>query len=148
MKGKRNFAFVAELFLLFFILLFVIVVIVQVVAKTRNESLYAKHLTEAVCMATDTAEILQASGDAKDRYQRLSGMAGVTEAREEKDGVVLRMDGDHDDAGFQIHIRTQRDPSADDRFLNGQIDVYYGAEQEPIYRLETGVYEKGKKDGA
>ena len=68
MKKERNIAFVVELLLLFVILLLVIVVITKTLMTSRSQSLHAKYLTEAVCLAEDAAtaerqkEYLRAKG--------------------------------------------------------------------------------------
>ena len=54
-KSKSSIAFIVELFLMFAILLLVIVVITQTLMLTRNQSLKARHLTEAVIAAENTS---------------------------------------------------------------------------------------------
>ena len=76
MKRTRNIAFIVELLLLFVILLFVIVVITKTFMASRNQSLHARYLTEAVCIAEEIAEVTEGSSD-------LAGAASLIRSLEE-----------------------------------------------------------------
>ena len=82
MKKERNIAFIVELLLLFMILLFVIVVITQTFMKSRSQSLYARHLTEAVTLAEEVAEVSASAEDLSEAADRLGAMEQVLEVRE------------------------------------------------------------------
>ena len=163
-KKERNIAFIVELLLLFMILIFVIVVITQTFMKSRGQSLYARHLTEAVTLAEEVAEVSAPAENLSEAADRLAAMeqvqevqtgngvndspanagagggengtAGMTEATidlvmefTEENGVPDR---------YRLELDWQEEET---RFVTKQIRVYFAEEKEPIYTLDTGVYQ-------
>ncbi|MBQ9061624.1 MAG: hypothetical protein IJ121_02165 [Eubacterium sp.] len=166
MKKERNIAFIVELLLLFMILLFVIVVITQTFMKSRGQSLYARHLTEAVTLAEEVAEVSASAEDLAEAAERFGAMEQVLEVQETQgetgetsgSGLVMAMEfaaknGTRDeyrveldwveekervDAAERADAADGADTAAGGRFVTKQIRVYFADEQEPIYTLDAG----------
>ncbi|MBR0398473.1 MAG: hypothetical protein IJI10_09425 [Eubacterium sp.] len=156
MKKERNIAFIVELLLLFMILLFVIVVITQTFMKSRSQSLYARHLTEAVTLAEEVAEVSASAEDLTEAAERFGAMEQVLEVQETQgesgetsasgSGLVMAMEfaaenGTRDEYRVEldwVEEKDRADAAAGGRFVTKQIRVYFADEQEPIYTLDAG----------
>lgn len=153
MKKTRNIAFIVELLLLFVLLLFVIVVITKTFMASRSQSLYAKHLTEAVCLAEDVAEVRFAAADKAEALALLAAMEQTQSI--EDDGQIIWLTMDFADAGggtdrYRIGMDWNEEPSAQGTYFEGEIRVYYqdiaaavSEKAAPIYTLSTGDYRSG-----
>ena len=154
MKRERNIAFIVELLLLFVILLFVIVVITQTFMKSRGQSLYARHLTEAVTLAEEVAEVSASAADLTDAADRFDAMEQVQEISSlSGEGLDLVMDfaaenGVHD--RYRVELDWLEEKAADgsagasagSRFVTKQIRVYFAEETVPIYTLDSGDFKE------
>ena len=143
MKRKRDLAFIVELFLLFVILLFVIVVITKMLVTSRNRSLYAKHLTEAVTLAESSAEVIAAAGSQAEAERIFGELSQVTEVNASDGQIVLAMDFDGKDGGadqYRAVIELTEEPQASGTYLREVIEVFFADQTDPIYTLETGTY--------
>ena len=141
MKKTRNLAFIVELLLLFVILLFVIVVITRTLMQSRSQSDRARHLTEAVCLAEEVAEVTAAAGDKAAAAELLGGLEQVQSVAESPDGIDLDMTfagGVRDD--YHIAVGWDEEPSAAGKYVKRTVLVFYGGAEEPVYRLEAGNY--------
>ena len=153
MKKTRNPAFIVELLLLFVILLLVIVVITRTFMAARSQSLSAKHLTEAVSLAENAAEISLSAADPEDAYERLLKMVQVTNAEKEEDTVKLTVDFSNQDGEnnhYLLEMNWAEETTQRGAFKNGEIRVYYLGSNENydqndnlIYTLNTGEYVPG-----
>ena len=168
MKKDRNIAFIVELLLLFIILLFVIVVITQTFMKSRSQSLYARHLTEAVTLAEEVAEVSAAAediGGASDLLAKMEQVLRVSSEAEDRiflemefsagsgarDNYRVEIDWQEEPAGADAGSGTDTDSTAADagsaagvgsgaQYISKQIRVYFEDEDEPVYTLDSGIY--------
>lgn len=144
MGKKRSFAFVVELFILFVIMLFVIIVITKVFVMSRNQSLYARHLTESVYIAEEVAEISMASSDMQQAVNLLEGLDQTSDVSSQGQEIELWMDFDTEDARrdlYRVLLTWDEAPSQNGTFTEGRILVFFEEEDEPIYSLDTGSYQ-------
>lgn len=145
MKKARNIALIVELLLLFVILLFVITTITKTFMASRNQSLYARHLTEAVCLAQEVAEVAAAAEDRAGAVRLLESLEQTEEVRDEADGIGLDMTFSGDEGAERYHV--QMDWNEEDSFVQETIRVYFDGENDPLYTLDTGDYKSQGKGG-
>ena len=148
MKKTRNIAFVVELLLLFVLLLVVIVVITQTFMAARGRSLYAKHLTEVVCLAEDAAEVSMSAPDAETAADLLAELPQVTGAVRQDGQIELEMEFVSGTGTDPYRLILVWDESGTDagRYASAEIRVFYGTDAEPLYTLTTGDYRAGGTD--
>lgn len=125
--AKKNIAFIVELFMLFGIMLLVIVVITETFVMTRSRSLEAQHLTEAVIAAENTMEVVMAKGISEEAEE-------VTFSGEGESGEVYRV----------TTVRNDEEERTG-RFSEYEVKVFLKGEEEPIYTLSSGSYEKDQE---
>ncbi len=142
MDRKRNPAFIVELLMLFILLLFVIVMITKTCVAARSKSLDARHLTEAVCLARDAAEVSLSAKDRTEAEERLREMDAVREMNVTAEGVELIMASGRGGSSdvYRLVLTWQEEPSGNGNYTTGGISVYYGNDADPVYTLETGSY--------
>ena len=145
MKEKRSIVFITELLVMFVILLVVISVITRLFILNRSRSLDARHLTEAVILAEDTAEVISAADDEDDAFELIKSME-VTESAEIKDGAIecgMKFTGeDKKTDRYRVTVIINDDEKTRGSYRTGTILVYYGDGSEPIYTLDTGSFVK------
>ena len=144
MKKIHNTAFIVELLLLFILLLLVIVVITQTFMNARSRSLYAKHLTEAVCLAEEVAEVSMSAAGKEKAFSLFQELEQVKSA-EMKDGQIeLGMDfaGETLDS-YQVILIMDEEDTEQGTYVSGEIRVFFGEAEEPLYTLTTGDYKAG-----
>lgn len=152
MKTKRNTAFIVELIIMFLLLLLVISVITTISMKTRQQSIDAKHLTEAVICAQNAAEVTAAASDAESCAARLEKMeeaknvkvngssveAGITSGSGEKLRLVIDVGTEKGSTGKyvtkDIAVFLDKDKGA---------DAKKAGSAKPVYTLSTGDFVKG-----
>ena len=144
MKKTRNTAFVVELLLLFILLLAVIVVITLTLMASRRQSLYARHLTEAVILAESIAEVTKNTADRESAEAAVGMMKEVQETSgwaEDTLAVALVFTGENgvQDA-FRADLAWEEEKTPAGQFVTEQITLYDSGEEAPIYSLETGWY--------
>ena len=144
MKRTRNIAFIVELLLLFVILLFVIVVITRTFMTSRSQSLHARYLTEAVCIAEEIAEATEGSAGQEEAAALLGTLEEVQEIRD-GNGSELALsvlfaaeDGKQD--AFDAALSWEEETLETGIFVKEHIAVFYGGASEPLYDLDTGWY--------
>ena len=140
---KHNTAFVVEMLLLFVILLFVVVTVTRVFVASRKQSLDAKHLTEAVCLAENVAESAASAENTGEIADIFRGLDGVTAVEENADGIDLSMklSADASDT-YRAHFTADEEPGSAGTYVAGTIEIYYENETEPVYTLTTGTYRR------
>lgn len=144
MGRKRNFAFIVELFIFFVILLFVIIVLTKTFVASRNQSLYARHLTESVYVAEEVAEISMAAPDMQQAANILEGIEQISDVSLEDEQIELWMDFDGGDTKrdrYRVLLTWDEDATQNGTYTAGQVQVFFEDEQEPIYTLDTGSYQ-------
>jgi hypothetical protein len=143
MRKKRNFAFIVELFILFVILLFVVIVITKTFVTSRNQSLYARHLTESVYIAEEVAEISMASADMQQAANVLESLEQSSDVTVADGQIEMQMDFDSEDSKrdvYRVLLTWDEDAALNGAYTAGQIQVFFEEEEEPIYTLDTGSY--------
>ena len=149
MKRTRNIAFIVELLLLFVILLFLIVTITRTFMTSRSQSLYARHLTEAVTLAESMAEVTRGMPDQKSAVARLSEMEEVQEATAVDDetlriALVFTGENGRQDP-FEAELSREEEKTDTGSFITENITLYYDGGTDPIYELETGWYQEAEQ---
>ena len=149
MNRKKNIAFIVELFLMFVIMLMLIVVITRIFVTTRGESLRAKHLTEAVCLAEEVAET-SFSEDAdtiEGAAELLEMLSNVQEVTRDGDTIKIRMTMAEEELSeetskdsYDVTLTLADEAGTTGNFVTGQIDVSLAGSDETIYSLDTGHY--------
>ena len=144
MKRTRNIAFIVELLLLFVILLFVIVVITKTFMASRNQSLHARYLTEAVCIAEEIAEVTEGSADLAGAASLIRSLEEVQDT-EETGGQTLGIamlfkaeDGKQD--AFDVDLTWEEELSGEGTLVRENIAVFSKDAADPVYVLEAGWY--------
>ncbi len=134
-KRKSNIASIVELFMMFLLLLVVIVVITMVCMTTREQSLHAHYLTEAVICAENTAEVTHTSKNAEQAAEMIAQMDGASDVSVDGDMIKAKID----DYELEITLTPQKD--AVGTYVSEDISVYHGGKT-AIYELHTGSFNK------
>ena len=132
---KSNIAATVELFLMFLLLLVVIVVITLVCMTTREQSLEAGALTDAVICAENTAEITKEAADAEEAAALLEKMDGVKDITVSGDTITARQDE------YKIEVTLTPEEGNTGTYVDENIRIYTD-EADAIYQLHTGSYVK------
>ena len=142
MKKSRSIAFTVELLLLFVSLLFVIVVITKSFMASRGQSLAAKYLTEAVCLAEDVAEVTSSASGRDEAVAWLRELERVRSLKDTAERTEMEMQFAQDDrTGYHVVLDWETEPSAYGVFTAETISVYHGGGAEPLYTMRTGDYQ-------
>ena len=148
MKRTRNIAFIVELLLLFVILIFVIVTITKTFMTSRSQSLYARHLTEAVTLAENMAEVTRGMPDQESAAARLSEMEEVQEAAvvdDETLRITLVFTGENGRQDpFEAKLSREEEKTDAGSFITENITLFYDSGTDPVYELETGWYQEAE----
>ena len=143
MKEKRSIVFITELLLLFVLLLVVISVIARISILNRSRGLDARHLTEAVILAEDTAEVISAAEDEEEALELIRSM-NVTESAEAEDGKILcvmRFTGEDDKTDeYRLTVSLNEEERSRGTLRTGTIDVFFGKDADALYTLDTGCF--------
>ena len=151
MKSKSSIAFIVELFIMFAILLLVITVVTNAFMLTRNESLKAEHLTEAVIAAESTAETVSAAADAEEASALISKMAGAEGIKTDGGAISFVTKYDKDGASgdeYLVSVTLDEQETNTGQYISGTVDVELADTGEKIYTLTTGNYEKASGSDA
>ena len=142
-RQKRNITSVVELFIMFLLLLVVIVVITMVCMTTRQQSLHAHSLNEAVICAENVAELTKTAANAEEAAQMLGDMDGVSDISTEQDRITATYED------YTIEINLTPDTTAPGIYVDEDIDIYEGAAddktqegEDALYHLHTGYYSR------
>jgi hypothetical protein len=134
MKGKRSTVFIVELFILFIILLVVIVTITTLSMKTRDQSISAGRLTDAVICAENTAEVTSGAGNVKEAAEMIAGMDD-TEKPSVKDNVITART-----EKFIVRVEVDEEKGTKGKYIKKKIEVFSAENSKKIYDLDTGNY--------
>ena len=118
MMKKNGLSFMIELLIMLVIFIILINVSVVVYASARNTSQKARHLSDAVILASNGAEVFIKNNDALE-FSYNDDLEPQADGR-----MVMKID------------RTENDG-----FVHGKITIFY--DNEVIYELETGRAQKG-----
>lgn len=123
MKTRNNRIMIIELLIFFSILVFVTVVITGAIVMSRNYSLKAEKLTEAVIIAENTAEIAKSSDSLDDLTEKLGKLYAITsKSSMESQGMIQAMGSLAADGGPDIFAAGDADAEGADA------DTYSGAD--------------------
>lgn len=150
MKNSLSVRYLVELVITVLLILFITVVLVRMFVHSRNETIYAKNLTEAVQISENMAELSAGFSDKQVFLDTVSGMERVTSVREEGGEIIADMKGvksKNDKSGYEIRITWEEENSEYGSFVLNHIDVYCDGGAEAIYRLDVGKY-KGNQEYA
>ena len=140
MKKKSHItSFYLETLLLIVVFIAIILVLTQVFGLGRVQSGEAKLLTNAVCLAQNTAEAVSASEDEQALLRLLdeNGNAYVPDDSSAAVRACYSADMTPDaDGSLQVDVTWEPDGS----LVFSTITVTYGSDPEPVYVLDTAVY--------
>lgn len=153
MRGQRSMtAFYLETVLMVIIFAIVLAILSQVFGLARNQSSEAEQLTNAVCLAQNTAEAVSASADAEDLLQLLDEDGNASLQTKEGGAVLtayydLQMQPVSEKAAAKagescLRVETDWQPQQGQggSYADSRISVYAGDGKTPLYTLDTGVY--------
>ncbi len=166
MKEKQHITtFYLETLLMMVVFVSIIMVLTRVFGGASVRSMQAKHLTNAVTLAQNTAEAVSASGSPRELCSILGEDNNAVISENDKSGEVrviafyddqmqpVRFSGDDAaaaalsgsaDSGLVVEtVWEQPEDSSDSGALaHVRISVYRGAEGKAVYSLETAVLTK------
>lgn len=149
-------AFYLETVLMVIIFVLVIMILSQVFGLSRKQSTEAELLTNAVCLAQNTAEAVAASGSEKALLELLdeNGNAVLTKTDGAPSLTAYYDAGMHPVAeasageeSLRVEVTLNPSPGETGDLVASDIAVYEGSGDKPVYTLQTGVYVK-RQEGA
>lgn len=147
-KNQHITAFYLETILLIVVFMTIIMLLTNVFGAGRSQSVEAKRLTNAVCLAENAAEAVSAS-DSFDVLQALLDEADNTELVEGSPAPTVDARYDEKmqpDPEGRYHVQVSWEPEAagagTGSLVSSDVTVTYEGMKEPIYHLETAVYLK------
>ena len=149
-KSKSSIAFMVELFLMFGILLLVIVVITQALMLTREQSLRAMHLTGAVIAAESAAEAASGCGSPEEAAGLISKIENAEDVEADAGTVTYSVsykDKDGTESRYKVSLDMDIEEKATGSYTESTINVSLDGEDEALYTLRTGNYEKETPEG-
>ena len=136
MMKKNGLSFMIELLIMLVIFIILINVSVVVYASARNTSQKARHLSDAVILASNGAEVFIASEDENEIIRILN----QNDNHKNNDALEFSYNDDLEpQADGRMVMKIDR--TENDGFVHGKITIFYG--NEVIYELETGRAQKG-----
>ena len=143
-KSKSSIAFIVELFMMFAILLLVIVVITEALVMTRNQSLKAKYLNEAVIAAESTAEVVRPARNADEAAALVEKMENAADVSSDGDHVSFTLEYKGTEYGVDVSMTGEAGKTGD--FVERIIKVKSADSDEELYELKAGSYIPSKTD--
>ena len=135
---KNNLSFMVELLIMLAIFIVLINVLVGVYALSRKTSADAKHLSDAVILASNGAEVFMATDSEQEMIDILNQNNNV---RNDEGLTVYYNDKLEPDPFGRMVMKIER--QSEDGFVHGHITVTY--DDELVYELKTGRIERGGK---
>jgi hypothetical protein len=145
MKKKQHItAFYMEMLVLITVFIVVILILTKVFALSRQQSAKARILTNAVCLAENTAETAAASPN-EETFLMLFGREGNACMVEEDGHRIYQARYDDKmapaaEGNFLVNVEWIPEDGTEGDFVTSRITVYWNGSAEPIYTLETGMY--------
>ena len=145
MGNRRSTSFIVELMILFVILIVVIVTIITLNMKTRDQSIRAGRLNDAVVCAENAAEITAGAENAEQTGSMLRIMDGAGKAHVEKNRVTASVDLPGRNEGKEMEkllvmIDVKTGKKTRGTFVKKKIKIYDAADDELVFTLDTGNY--------
>ena len=144
-KKKRHItAFYMEMLVLVAVFIVVILILTRVFAMSRQQSAKAEILTNSVCLAENTAEIVAAS-ESEETLLAMLGQAGNVSVLEEGGDRIFRSRYDDkmipaEEGNFSVEVEWIPEEGKEGSFIKSTIRVYWKEGTEAIYTLNTGVF--------
>ena len=147
MNRKTNKAFIVELLALVALLIMVITVVSVISIRTRNESLKAKELSDAVLCAQNTAEACAGAEDAGQAAELVGMMEGADEVELSGQQVSFLLTPTSRDTYYVTSVLTPEKGAAG-TYVSQAVSVFRedSPEGEPIYTLESGNYIEDREE--
>lgn len=143
-KQKHITAFYLETLLLIAVFTGVIMILTRVFAVCGEQSVRAKQYTAAVSLAENTAEMFSASDSAEDLLALLNE---TDNAKLQASQTRTLISADYDEQlqpqqDGVYHVKLDWTPEQGDAgtMVSGEISVFYGQQEQPLYTLQTAVY--------
>ena len=143
MNSKRYKVFIVELFILSIILMALITIITALSMETREQSVEAGRLTDAVLCAENTAEMTSEAASVKQAAKMIGKMDNVSEPGVSGNVIsaktrILTEKGESRVYIVKVTIDVERGSSG--RYIKKKIEVFSGEDADKIYELDTGNY--------
>ena len=143
MNSKRYKVFIVELFILSIILMALITIITALSMETREQSVEAGRLTDAVLCAENTAEMTSEAASVKQAAKMIGKMDNVSEPGVSGNVIsaktrILTEKGESRVYIVKVTIDVEKGSSG--RYIKKKIEVFSGEDAEKIYELDTGNY--------
>ena len=132
-------AFYLETLLLIVVFIGIILVLTQVFGLSRTQSREARRLTDAVILAQNGAEAVSAKSP-QEAAALLAQETGTWGTAVKGNGFLVRFDRSlRPDPEGNYTVLVSWDDEGDG-FVRSQINVFYGAERNPLYTLGTAAF--------
>ena len=143
MNSKRYKVFIVELFILSIILMALITIITALSMETREQSVEAGRLTDAVLCAENTAEMTSEAASVKQAAKMIGKMDNVNEPGVSGNVIsaktrILTEKGESRVYIVKVTIDVEKGSSG--RYIKKKIEVFSGEDADKIYELDTGNY--------
>ena len=143
MNSKRYKVFIVELFILSIILMALITIITALSMETREQSVEAGRLTDAVLCAENTAEMTSEAASVKQAAKMIGKMDNVSEPGVSGNVIsaktrILTEKGESRVYIVKVTIDVEKGSSG--KYIKKKIEVFSGEDAEKIYELDTGNY--------
>lgn len=143
MNSKRYKVFIVELFILSIILMALITIITALSMETREQSVEAGRLTDAVLCAENTAEMTSEAASVKQAAKMIGKMDNVSEPGVSGNVIsaktrILTEKGESRVYIVKVTIDVEKGSSG--RYIKKKIEVFSGEDADKIYELDTGNY--------
>ena len=143
MNSKRYKVFIVELFILSIILMALITIITALSMETREQSVEAGRLTDAVLCAENTAEMTSEAASVKQAAKMIGKMDNVSEPGVSGNVIsaktrILTEKGESRVYIVKVTIDVEKGSSG--RYIKKKIEVFSGEDADKIYEFDTGNY--------
>lgn len=144
MKEKgHNTAFYIETLVMIIIFVVIILVLTKVFAMAKIDSTQAQRLTDAVSLAQNTAETVQAS-DSRHELLTLLDEGGTAKITDGKVIALYNKEKKPDKNGvYKVTVTWKPEKTKQGKFVSSNIKVFYKDAKKASYSMKTEVYVKG-----
>ena len=141
-KNGHITAFYLETLLLIVVFIGIILILTQVFGLGRVQSVEAGRLTEAVILAQNAAEAVSAADHPQAAAALLAQETGTWGTAVKGNGFSVCFDRSlrPDPEGIYTVLVSWDDEGSG--LVRSQINVFYGAERNPVYTLETAAFHR------
>ena len=150
MKGKLNIRYMVELAVTLVLLLVITVVLVRMFVLSRDQSIHARELTEAVSISQSIAEISGVSRTIEEFTDRLEGRNEISKIETNGKRVLFiytwndAHEAEEGNQPYSYEVQVIRDEDTTDAgtLVSSDIDVYRDPHTSdvPVYSLEASSY--------